>query len=273
MEHHYEKIEGYLLGELAEGELAAFENALNSDTALAHSVAQHREMMGRLAALRLRNKVESAIAPQRIKPAPMYADRKFWALAASLILLVAAVWFFNQPSQPETPPRAPVETPAPKHEEALPAKEKEKPAQLIAFAREFHEQPSQSFVRDATQQDDAAAPKTPLQLAAKAYENKKYRLALKHLQLLSITEQDEEARYLRANARFQIGNFSGAASDFNELEDSFQFKHEARWNFLLCQIALGKTEPAKTRLAAMVADEDFPFRAKALELKSKLKGK
>ena len=64
--------------------------------------------------------------------------------------------------------------------------------------------------------------------------------------------------------------FAGAAKDFDALKDSFQFRHEARWNFLLCQIALGNMEISKVLLAEMVTDQDFPFRAKAMELSGKL---
>ena len=58
MENFDEKIEPYLLGELSEAELIAFEKLLKTDAALAKSVAEHREMMERLEALRLRKKIK-----------------------------------------------------------------------------------------------------------------------------------------------------------------------------------------------------------------------
>ncbi len=275
MEKFYDNIERYLLGELSGQALNDFETALQSDTVLAQSVAQHREMMQRLDALRLRNKVKSAAPAHLAETVPFYANRSVWVIAILLALLAAASWFFYQPPspalkmEPSTSPTPIQPPPSPPARDTTPVKEDKKQDQLIAMARAFHEQPAQSFVRDATQKDNASTSKGPVQLAADAYKNKNYRLTLEHLRLMVISEQDEEARYLRANARFQLGKFAEAALDFKELESSFQFKHEARWNFMLCQVALGKIAEAKSLLAKMVADKDFPFHAKALEFKRK----
>ncbi len=287
MDQFYEKIEAYLLGQLTESELKSFENALSTDPVLAKSVNQHRAMMQRLEGLRLRNKVKSAIQPRRATAVPIYANRNLWALAASVILLVGAIWFFNLPAEkssnwvdhlPQTdsiqaPPPTPNEISTPKSNESQaikpPENAKEK-LDLIALAREFHDQPSQNFVRDASNQQGNPAPKTPLQLAAEAFDQKNYRLSAEILQADERVQQDETARFLRANARFELGQFIGAARDFEVLQTSFQFKYEARWNYLLCQIALGKTALAKALLAKMEAEEDFPFRAKAMKLKGKL---
>ena len=112
--------------------------------------------------------------------------------------------------------------------------------------------------------------KTPVQLAAAAFESNNFRLAADLLKDDKYVLEDEDARYIRANARFALGQFAGAAKDFDALKDSFQFRYEARWNFLLCQIALGNMEISKVLLAEMVTDQDFPFRAKAMELSGKL---
>ncbi len=287
MEIFYQNIERYLLGELTGNDLSEFENALQSHTALAKSVTQHREMMQRLDALRRRSKVKAAIAPQSAKPAAMYANRKFWAMAASLIVLAAAIWFFNQPAQtnsglvenkPQKPQTdtlttPPNETPISTPDVPQANKPREKPmeqARLIALARIFQELPSQTFVRGAAQTAGDISQKTLAQLAAEAFDSNNFRLAAELLKDDKQVLQDEDARYIRANARFHIGQFAESANDFDALKDSFQFKHEARWNFLLCQIALGKTEQAKVLLLAMIAEQDFPFRAKALELKGEL---
>lgn len=284
MENFDQNIERYLLGELPEAELAAFENALQSDAALVKSVAQHREIMDRLDALRLRKKVKASMEPSSARIVPMYADRNFWAMAASLILISAAIWFFNQPNRtstqmvkndPETitsdtfrtPPNV---IPVPKPNEAVPDKTIEKGAQLIALAREFHEQPSQTLVRGAAQPEGDSSPKTTVQKAADAFYAKNYRLAADLLKDDIQVRQDDSARYLRANARFNTGKFAGAAKDFDALKDSFQFNHEARWNFVLCQFAMGKMEKAQTLLAQMIKEQDFPFRDKAIKLNARI---
>ncbi|MBC7777176.1 MAG: hypothetical protein H7246_17220 [Phycisphaerae bacterium] len=287
MENFYQNIERYLLGELAGGALTAFENAMQSDPALAKSVAQHREMMLRLDALRLRNKVKSATASQRVNPTSINTQRVFMVIAALLVLLAASFWFSKQFSesrsekaesqpqttQPDTLKTPPNQIPTPIPDEFQPKKPTEKPKgkpQLIALAREFHDQPSQTFVRDAAQQAGDTSPKTQTQRAADAFYNQNFRLAAELLKDDKQVMQDEGARYIRANARFNIGQFSGAAKDFDALKDSFQFRHEARWNFLLCQIALGNIETAKNLLAKMVEEDDFPFRAKALKLQGEI---
>ncbi|MFN0214108.1 MAG: hypothetical protein ACKVT2_07615 [Saprospiraceae bacterium] len=284
MENLNEKTEQYLLGELEGPELAAFENALQTDTALAKSVEQHRAMIQRLDALRLRKKVAAVLGSERTK---VWLNRMFWVLAVLLGLMIAAYWVFkpdgpsktspveNQaPSLPTAPPIAsPKETPGSplpgNTPDNKPASDKQR---LIALARKYQEHPSQTFVRDATQKESDTAPKTLAQQAAEAYYKQNFRLVVDLLKDDKQLEEDDSARFVRANARFNIGQFSGAAKDFDALNDSFQFKHEARWNFLLCQIALGNIRKAKALLAEMVVEEDFPFRAKAMDLKEKLVG-
>ncbi|MFN0034544.1 MAG: hypothetical protein ACKVUS_05710 [Saprospiraceae bacterium] len=296
MENYHEKVEGYLLGELSEHERAAFETRLQADAILAKSVEQHREMMYRLDALRMRAKVKSVLLETSsggAKTTQIFASRSFWAMAATLVLLAAAVLFFRSPStktksevvgnqSPMVTPETSFEnknatqneTPAPQQSKPQTAKPIEntnkKSAQLLALARKFHIQPSQAFVRSAVEKEGGTSLKTPAQLAAEAFEQKNYRLAAKLLQEDKMVGADETTRFLRASARFQIGQFASAALDFDALRNSFQFKHEARWNFLLCQIAVGKTKLAKALLAEILADEDFPFHSRAVELNTAL---
>lgn len=276
MDDFYQKIERYLLGELEERELAAFEDALQTDAALAQSVAQHREMMERLEALRLRNLVKSTTMQQAKSMATQGPRMLFWVLAVCLLGLATALWYFNRSVEPPAPPaNLPVPTPQmPVEKKQTPAPEqpKEKPEakpNLIALAREFQEKPSQSLVRDAAQTSNPAT-KTTTEQATEAFFNKNFRLAAQLLQDDKIVLPAEELRFIRASARLNAGQFEGAAADFDALKGSFQFKHEARWNFLLCQLALGKNKETSVLLQAFVDDADFPFRKKALELRSKL---
>ncbi|MFN0176043.1 MAG: hypothetical protein ACKVU0_15435 [Saprospiraceae bacterium] len=289
MGNFYQNIEPYLLGELTGSDLTEFENALQSDAALAKSVAQHQEMLQRLDALRLRKKVKAAIAAPEETSVAMYSSRKIWAMAAALTVLVAAIWFFNQPAQTnsgiveiqpqksqndtlKTPPSEPL-NPTPGIPQANKQRESPKEqSKLIALAQDFQERPDQTFVRGVIQAEGDLNQKTPAQLAAAAFESNNFRLAADLLKDDKYVLDDEDARYIRANARFAIGQFAEAAKDFDALKDSFQFRHEARWNFLLCQIALGNMEISKVLLAEMVTEQDFPFREKALELAKKLNG-
>lgn len=284
MEHAHQNIERYLTGDLNGAALAEFEQALQSDSALAQSVAQHREMMQRLDALRIRNKVKAATQTQRQSSGQaLYTRRKYWALAASFVLLAAAIWFFYQQGNPERSdwveepvPPSPAEQPIPAPEtapleqtpDAPPSSTQanEKQSRQLALARTYLIQPSSSMIRDAAQQSDPSAPKSMAQQAAEAYEKRDFRKAADLLKNDSLIEQDDAIRFLRANARFQIGQFPQAASDFEALHQSFQFKHEARWNALICLLAQGKNEQAEHQRKAMLQEEDFPFKGMATRL-------
>jgi len=283
MEQAHQNIESYLNGDLSELELIEFEHALQSDASLAESVAQHREMMRRLDALRIRNKVKAAARTQRQTGQARYVQRKYWALAASLVLIAAAVWFFYQQVNPErsdwvdkpVPPNTteqPVPIPETAPADQIPdtspdSKPDDKRPRQLALAREHILLPSSTMIRDAAQQSDVSAPKTIAQQAAEAFEKQQYRIAANLLKNDPVVEQDDALRFLRANARFQIGEFAKAALDFEALQQSFQFKHEARWNAMLCLLAQGKSAEAKHLLDAMLQETDFPFQEKAKHLK------
>lgn len=292
MEKFYEQMEDYLHGTLTGKELAEFEKAILSDADLAKSVAQHREMTQRLAALQLRNKVKSALnnAPAKAKKVSFFASRTIWTMAATLTLLAAAIWFFNQPSRPaqqiavekptETPPApAPAEnapiaeqtTPVP--DKNIPAPKNEKPNRQLALAREFQIRPSSDMVRDAAQITEPGTVATPAQQAAEAFEKQNYRRVNELLSSEETVAGDPTARSLRAAARFELGQYMAAANDYDALKNSFQYKYEARWNYLQCQLASGKDAEVKKLLDAMVQDPSYPYHKKALELRNKLSAK
>jgi hypothetical protein len=295
MENFDEKIEPYLLGELSEAELIAFEKLLKTDASLAKSVAKHREMMERLEALRLRKKVKKALAPPSInaaKVAPMWADRAVWMVAASLMLIAAALWFFTRqtdsaapqmadhPAQPSdvlptpdstgTDQTAQKQLPTPDPGDSPDDGLAVNPSRRLALAREYLRRPNDTDIRNAATVENPAAEKTTLQLSAEAFDKGNFALSANLLRDDKTVEEDEMAQYLRASARFQIGQYAAAAADFDALKTSFQFKHDARWNYLLCQLALGDMKLVNRLLAGMLADKDYPFHEMAVALKTKL---
>lgn len=287
MTNFYDKIEDFLLGDLPDEERVAFETALQSDAELAKAVAQQQTMMQRLDALRLRKKVQSVLEEDRIRPRGGIAKRVVWTIAVLLVLLAAAFWVFKpSPSLPKTEETNPESVP-PKPEvpkEILAGKESVNPTQgsadsnktnnapkaqsakLLAVAHRYHIEPGMSAIRDGS---DKAL--TPLQKAQSAYKEQQYVQVLKLLSEDNFTAEDEEARMLRAGALFNTGQFAAAARDYEALKNSFQFKQEARWNNLQCQLALSNLPVARVMLREMLADPDYAFRAKALELKNILK--
>jgi hypothetical protein len=286
MENFYEKIERYILGELEGEVLADFENALKTDTELAQSVARHRAMMQRLEALRLRKKVQLVLEEDRIRPGGGIPKRVIWSIAVLLVMLAAAFWVFKQWSlAPKIEKEIPAENPLPEPKNQIenhpiaaqpeipetirPSNKKNQTtAQLRALAQAYHLKPQMSTIRDGS--GNISASSTALERAQAAYAEKKYALALDQLRNEIFTENQEEALYLRANLRFMLYEYTNAARDFDGLKNSFQFKQEARWNFMLCQLALGYQENTRQLLTAMAADKDFTFHAKALELQARL---
>lgn len=96
----FEKIEGYLLGELKAAERIAFEKELQGDPALAKEVDEHRELFSAL------RQADEDRLRKRLLQLGKQADRKgkkgknrgwFMGLAASLLLILIPTWliFFN----------------------------------------------------------------------------------------------------------------------------------------------------------------------------------
>ena len=226
------QIEAWLLGELHGQERIDFEQALQSDPQLVRAVEQVQGMQSRLTAMHLRKKVGEVLQHQQVvAPSPNF--RWMWlGLAGLTILLVFWIFSGKTPevtnnSQPLPPSEKPVAAPEKMVPEqptnlknpekvALPA-----PGRPIVLAREFYKPPTGQFIRDATLEESI---NTPLQQATEAFAAKNYDQACKLLQDDSQLGADESGRFLRANARFNAGQFKRAAQDFKQLENSFQHK-------------------------------------------------
>ncbi|MCC7245148.1 MAG: hypothetical protein IT269_05690 [Saprospiraceae bacterium] len=281
MNDHYEKIEDYLEGQLNKADQQNFESSLKQDEELRHTVEQHREMTAQLDAMRIRQKVKSALAEQHTDAAPMRPTMysNVWAIAAALTALAAAIWFFMPEKQipdagiaqqqplPEPPTST---TTPPANESSNPSNtpvEHDRREQLIALARTNYELPSGTFIRDIS---SGGAPESTLTQAANAFDRRQYNKVLQLIGTNQEADKDDTARFLRAGARFQMGQYATAKEDYEKLADSFQFKHEARWSLILCYVALDQTAEAKKMLKAMQADPDAPFRTKAIALLKKI---
>lgn len=277
MKNPDDQIESYLLGELQGAELVAFEQALQRDEELAGAVAEHREVMQRLEGVRVRRAVQSALHEESSGS----GGRSWWWL---MVLLMAGAGvltfiFLSRTPQSETLPipsatapsepiaQAPADPPASQVAPELKNKEP-KMQSWAALAKKHQAKPSATLLRSAptTPENDKSA----LEKAQEAYQKGQYRQTL---QWLETAPADEDTRYYRANALFQLNRFAEAEAAFQTLETSFQYKHEARWNRFLCRMASGKFSQAQLIKEAMElsADEDFEFREKAAMLAAELR--
>jgi hypothetical protein len=107
--------------------------------------------------------------------------------------------------------------------------------------------------------------------AKTAFANQQYALVSRLLHNESQWgEEIELMRLLRACSRFKTGNFKTAAQDFKVLENSFQYRQEARWHLMLCTLANGNISQVRQMLDAMIQDTTFAYREQAVALRKEL---
>lgn len=116
MKDWHEHIETYVNGELDGDSLRGFEKALSENVALQQAVAQHRNMVARLHALRLRETVKKNMTRPFMHDVFFTFGRRLWVVAASIVLIVSAMYFFlHEPAPANTGiadlPPAPLNTP------------------------------------------------------------------------------------------------------------------------------------------------------------------
>ena len=110
----------------------------------------------------------------------------------------------------------------------------------------------------------------PFDLAKAEFEIQNYKEVLSYLDNLKIPKDDEELLFIRAISYFKMGIYYKATVDFNLLKRSYQFKAEADFNFMLCQLAQNNIQATKQLINSMIDDQDFQFRDQAIALKSKI---
>ncbi len=98
MDKFYDKIEDYLNGELDAQALEAFEVALAQDAQLRAAVGQTRAVIEQLHAMRFRQVVKKNIQPRPAQGVFPMANRRMLAIAATLLLVAAATYFWRESS-------------------------------------------------------------------------------------------------------------------------------------------------------------------------------
>jgi cytochrome c-type biogenesis protein CcmH/NrfG len=276
-----EKIEGYLLGELNEEERLQFEQNLKKDSELAEKVRDHRQMMERLEAMRLRNKVKSVLEPDAAYLNGSKALQKWMIWALSVLMVALLGWYTwktnaNQPikSQPADNESAPfpssptITDGSPgqemaQHLENTPKSEESRPKdKLIALALQFHQDIHTSNIRDLS----SGQTTQQLKNAADALDQHHYK---KVIQLLEqdLEPRSDNAKMLLASAYFREQRFLDAAAIFQSMNNSFQYKNDAEWNLMLCQLSMGETHKAVTFLHSISQEPEAPYHDQANELK------
>jgi hypothetical protein len=269
MEDLYTRIEDYLLHELDPAERQAFEAALRTDPQLAAAVAARQQVMQGLETLAIRKKVQQALQPRRQSGVVLVM-----ATLASLLLLVLALFVWRRPSPPvppvtptATPAAPPVSAPAPSDTKPEVKKTVPEPIAYADLARKYYRLPQPDQVRG-----DAPARESLQYQAEKAFFEKKYTEVARLLADDNMVKNDETLRYLRAHARFCTEKYAAAAADFQALDNSFQYRFDARWLYVLSMVAQGKQQDksVQQRLGAFAKDADFPYQKQAQTLLQQL---
>lgn len=284
------KIESYLSGVLTGSELVEFENELKNNQELANLVDHHRGMIKKLEAYRIRTKVKSALAKNSQKHVNLNL-KWFIGIAASFLIITVFTWFFilsdnsfenkqltqkgndnkNQSADSLNLKNSPIDT-----IEKLVAfnDSQNEPASTDIIERRkiatvFLVFPMFTHVRDLENLDSSEI-KNSFVFAKQAFDRQNYKEVLKYLDSYKITMDDEELFFIRAISNFKTGAFDKASIDFNLLKRSYQYKAEADFNFMLCQLAQNKILSTKQLLNSMIEDKDYQYRSQAIALKTKI---
>ncbi|MBK9720872.1 MAG: hypothetical protein IPO78_04555 [Saprospiraceae bacterium] len=290
MNNQEDKIEAYLLGQMTDSELQEFENELKTNQDLARLVDQHKAIIKRLEAYRINTKVKSILeynSQQNI----ILNLKRIIGIAASFLIVILGSWFFifrkdsigngqmaqeniNQ-NQQKTDSLS-IKNNSMDTIENLASIEKlpiESPSTEIIERRKiasvFIIMPMLANLRELENQDSTNV-LDPFDLAKAEFKIQNYKEVLSYLDNLKIPKDDEELLFIRAISYFKMGIYYKATVDFNLLKRSYQFKAEADFNFMLCQLAQNNIQATKQLINSMIDDQDFQFRDQAIALKSKI---
>uniref|UniRef100_UPI0024A8383F hypothetical protein n=1 Tax=Phaeodactylibacter xiamenensis TaxID=1524460 RepID=UPI0024A8383F len=80
--------------------------------------------------------------------------------------------------------------------------------------------------------------------------------------------KDQRLLLTRAQAYFQLGQYTQAASDFQDLQNSFIYGGDADWGLALCYLAQMPAEAAafQDAMSVLLMDKSHSFHAKASQL-------
>ena len=276
----------YLQGKLSPAEQEQLKKSLADDPELAEALALQR---AEIAVAELLIAAESREwFEEWSKPGNSFLAniRLGWLLAivAAIGLVVAAIWYFNRPTDTLEKPAPPTETPAPvPAPNTAPSRPIEQPKSQKPIAskpsapnyRELAalntEDPILQFRRFPNSSSTASA----FSQAQSAFAAGEFQ------QTLDLLAQPDSARiqsatFLKAHALFRLERFVEAETQFSYLIDlnSRQYRYPSEWGLLMCRLAqLPERGPeVRQQLRDILANSDHPYfeRVKRLEQALKL---
>jgi tetratricopeptide (TPR) repeat protein len=291
-EHLNEQIADFLRGDLSEAEEAAFRERMENDPALEAEVDRMRAAM--LAAhyqsvenMRKRmavwNEQNTGAAPPVEKPAGRIWPWLRWG--ATLLIVVAGVWWFTRPPEsvqqpPIAPPTEvpPATSPAPIAEAPAPpaVQPTQAPPEPRLLAADFARRAHQPFGENAPLRG-ATKEKNTIDTDRLSRAKKLLRSGLRQdagqaLRLLDACDEcDATTRnQWRGHALFQLGRYAEALSEYQAWHERFQ-SEEAQWYMFLSATANDK-RPADVYATTLAALQNPEHRRHQswLELEAKM---
>lgn len=236
-----EKIEAYLKGDLSDLESETFKNEIESDIDLAALIDQIQKEKAFIA-LNIReelkrraeqiykgeeNKVKPnpATTPQANKPT--FRIIRFGAIAASILILITAGWWFSQSPQ-------------------LSATE--------VFAT-YYESPRPSSLRNLSSIDNEVWNKLLTAFSSSDFEN------LLEITDEIITNEDfgkrSEAQLFKGIALLELGRYELASRNFQAVDPESSFKAEAQWYDALSSLRSNDLINARQKLELIIHNDGY----------------
>lgn len=268
----HQSIRAYLLERMPAADREAFEAAMAADPVLAQDVALQLGEI-EIGEMLLEEQARGWIAAHR-------RQRTAWGLfglkkqvvvtllAATIALVLAAVWWFRTPETArDTPPVIAHQAPPPPvatapNGDTAPAQPVRPPAdRYLALARENFQEPPLHTLRTPAPANAASY----YRQAEQAYSRGEYQHSLDLLAHTDSTQQQLTA-FLEAHALFHLGRFQAAAGQFSFLIDSNsrQFRYDSEWGLALCRLAEKATrQKALDLLRSLAGQPDHPYAGRA----------
>ena len=278
-----ELLRAYLKGTLAQAEKKALEDRLAEDDGLAQALDLERAEMAAaelLIAAETRQYFAEWATDRRRTALQIRPLLGLVGLAASLLLLFAAIQWLYQPPQQQagaTPPQ-PAPQPLPSVEplpppDRLPSHSTRPPEKLpdyLSLARQQLPAPLLTNLR----QNSADSSLSSFEQAQLAFSKGYFQQTLDLLDHTDSTRR-QATTFLEAHALFQLGRYAEAELRFAQLvrQNSRQFRFQSEWAVLMCRLANYTQQPASARqqLDAILAQPQHPYFEKAQALQKILR--
>ncbi len=285
MKNYFDHIEDFINGELNHQEQSEFLDAMNNNPELFKSVQDYRNMVDQFERIRLKKKVSGVVKRKQDPWNIIWPVLSIAAMFLIIILAYSRYWPFQNHSPIQSEKENQVlfaEKFDSMDRQLAQSEETEKPLDKVtetAIDRDV----LQKFSRAAAGyfltiglnsfrniEDTAQSSFYWLDSARISFELKNYRQAISYAVKSDKSSQDESIKFFKGECYFFMKDYEKASKIFEELVGNFQYRYDAEWNLLICQLAEQRNNSWKNNLSRILKDKSHPYREKARELNNTL---